>query len=119
MSCGRRRGLDPALPELWCRPAVTAPIGPLASEPPYATGAALEKKKKKKNLTAAALVATEIRVLSPGLSPRVKGPGIATAAAWIQSLSWELPYAMGVAIKNKKILDFLKGSSTQQFFFFL
>ena len=28
-------GLDPALLWLWCRPSATAPIGPLAWEPPY------------------------------------------------------------------------------------
>ena len=39
---------DLALLWLWCRPAATAPIRPLARESPYATGAALEKKKKKK-----------------------------------------------------------------------
>ena len=33
---------------LWRRPAATAPIGPLAWEPPYAVGAALKKKTKKK-----------------------------------------------------------------------
>ena len=33
---------------LWYRPEDTAPIRPLAWEPPYATGAALKKKKKKK-----------------------------------------------------------------------
>ena len=34
---------------LWlcCRPAAIAPIQPLAWEPPYAAGAALEKTKKK------------------------------------------------------------------------
>jgi len=52
VSCGVgcRRGSDPALLWLWCRPAATAPIGPLAWEPPYAEGAAQEiaKKKKKK-----------------------------------------------------------------------
>ena len=48
MSCGagRRRGLDPELLWLWCRLAATAPIGPLAWEPPYAMGAALEKANK-------------------------------------------------------------------------
>ena len=47
MSCGvgRRHGLD--LAWLWCRPAATAPIRPLAREPPFATGAALKKKKTK------------------------------------------------------------------------
>ena len=41
---GCRRGWDPALLCLWCRPAAVAPIGPLAWEPPYAEGAALKKK---------------------------------------------------------------------------
>ena len=33
---------DLALLWLWCRTAATAPIGPLAWEPPYAVGAALK-----------------------------------------------------------------------------
>ena len=33
---------------LWCRPAATAPIRPLAWDPPYAAGAALKRQKKKK-----------------------------------------------------------------------
>ena len=41
---------DPALPGLWCRVAATAPIRPLAWEPPYAVGAAPKKKKEKKKL---------------------------------------------------------------------
>ena len=61
VSCGvgHRRGLDPEL--LWLRHSLvaTAPIQPLAWEPPYASGAAQEiattkdkktKKKKKKTL---------------------------------------------------------------------
>ena len=60
MSCGVgcRRGSDPELLWLWRRPVATAPIQPLAWEPPYAAGAAQEiatttttkktKKKKKK-----------------------------------------------------------------------
>ena len=55
MSCGvgYRRNSDLALLWLWCRPVATAPIRPLAWEPPYAVGVALEntkrqKKKKKK-----------------------------------------------------------------------
>ena len=52
MSCGVgcRRSSDPALLRLWLwhRPSATALIGPLAWEPPYAVGAALEKTKKKK-----------------------------------------------------------------------
>ena len=55
LSCdvGCRRGSDPMLP--WCRLVATAPIRPLAWEPPYATGLGLEKtkrpKKKKKRMT--------------------------------------------------------------------
>ena len=54
MNCGvgRRRGLDLVLLWLWRSLAATAPIRPLAWEPPYATGVAQEKgrktKKKKK-----------------------------------------------------------------------
>ena len=49
MSCGvgHRHGLDPVLLWLWCRPAATALIQPLAWEPPYAAGAALESKTNK------------------------------------------------------------------------
>ena len=49
MSCGvgRRHGSDLALLWLWCSPAATAPIQPLAWEPPYAAGAALKDKKTK------------------------------------------------------------------------
>ena len=48
MNCGvgRRHGLDPELLWLWCRPAATALIGPLAWEPPYAAIVALEKAKR-------------------------------------------------------------------------
>ena len=50
MSCGigRKRGSDPALLWLWWRPAATAPIRPLAWEPPYAAGAAQEMAKRQK-----------------------------------------------------------------------
>ena len=50
LSCGvgGRHSSDPELLRLWCRPAATAPIRPLAREPPYAAGAALQKTKKKK-----------------------------------------------------------------------
>ena len=54
MSCGvgGRSGSDPALLWLWCRLVATAPIGPLAWEPPYALGAAQEitKREKKKKV---------------------------------------------------------------------
>ena len=50
MSCGvgHRCGSDPSLLCLWCRPADTTPIQPLAWELTYATGAALKRPKKKK-----------------------------------------------------------------------
>ena len=50
VSCGVgcRRSSDPALLWLWRRPAATAPIQPLAWEPPYGTGAAQEKAKRQK-----------------------------------------------------------------------
>ena len=52
-SVGHRHSSDLVLLWLWFRPAVTAPIRPLAWEPPYAKGAALKKtreKKKKKRM---------------------------------------------------------------------
>ena len=50
MSCGvdHRCGSDPMLLWLWHRPTATAPIRPLAGEPPYAAGAALEKAERPK-----------------------------------------------------------------------
>ena len=58
-----------------------------------------------KNLTAAALVAERCGFDS---QVWVKGSGTVTAVArvaavaWIQSLAWELSYAMSTAIKKKK-----------------
>ena len=48
VSCGvgHRRGSDPVLLWFWRRLAATALIKPLAWEPPYAAGAALEKAKR-------------------------------------------------------------------------
>ena len=52
MRCGvgHRQGSDLGLLWLWlwCRPAATALIQPLALEPPYAMGAALKRQKKNK-----------------------------------------------------------------------
>ena len=50
MSCGigHRLGLDPMLLWLWRRLAATVLIRLLAWEPPYAVGAALEKRQKDK-----------------------------------------------------------------------
>ena len=60
--CSCRRGSDLALLWLWLwrRPVATAPIQPLAWEPPYAAGGAQEiakipKKKKKKEIETAVI----------------------------------------------------------------
>ena len=52
MSCGvgYRRGSDPTLLWLWCRPVATAPIQPLAWEPPYAEGVALKRQQQQKGM---------------------------------------------------------------------
>ena len=47
---GHRRGSDPALLWLWRRLAATATIRPLAWEPLYAEGAALEKAKSQNKI---------------------------------------------------------------------
>ena len=44
---GHRWGSDPAMLWLWHQPAATAPIRPLAWEPPYAVGVALKRQKKR------------------------------------------------------------------------
>ena len=51
LSCGVgcRCGLDPALLWLWHKLVATAPVQPLAWEPPYAMGANLKKKETKTN----------------------------------------------------------------------
>ena len=61
MSCGvgHRYGSDPSLLRLGCRPAATAPIRPLAWDPPYAASAALEKIFKKKKRSDLGLMAWE------------------------------------------------------------
>ena len=54
MGYGVRHGgiLDPTFLWLWCRPVATTPIGPLAWEPPCASGAALKRQKDKKKIYA-------------------------------------------------------------------
>ena len=51
MSCGvgHRHGSDPVWLWLWCRPATTALIPPLAWEPLYVADAALKIQKTKNN----------------------------------------------------------------------
>ena len=93
MSCGVgcRLGWDLALLWLQCRPAATAPIGPLAWEPPYAVGVALKR-----------IPCCEF----PG-GIAVKGLGVVIAVAWVQSLVLEFPHAKGTAKKKKKKLNFV------------
>ena len=85
MNCGvgHRGGSDPSLLWLWHRPVATAPIRPLAWEPPYAMGAALEKAKKKKKFLGFPIVAQwltnptrndEVAGLIPSLAQQVKDP---------------------------------------------
>jgi len=52
MSCGIgcRPGSDPMCLWLWGRPAATAPIQPLAWEPPYTMSVALKIQKTKKKV---------------------------------------------------------------------
>ena len=57
-----------------------------------------------KNLTAV----TQVMGSIPSLLQWVKGSGIGAAVSWvtaaaqIQSLAWEIPYAAGAAIKKKR-----------------
>ena len=71
MSCGvgHKCGLDPALLWLLRRLVATARIRPLAWEPPYAAGAALEKTTKQKQKTAYKAL----------LSPSSTSPGAAVS----------------------------------------
>ena len=50
VSCGagRRRGSNPTLLWPWCRPVATAPIQPVAWEPPCASGTAQEMARRQK-----------------------------------------------------------------------
>ena len=51
MGCGvdHRQGSDPELLWLWHRPVATAPISPLAGDPPYAASVALKRQKQTKS----------------------------------------------------------------------
>ena len=58
MSCGvgRKHSSDLALLWLWCRPAATARIRPLAWEPPYAVGVALKRQKNQKKFIVSLMI---------------------------------------------------------------
>jgi len=79
VSCGVgcRRGSDPTLLWLWHRLAATAPIRPLAWEPPCAAAAAQEiaKKNKNKKIKVTNPTSTHEDMGSiPGLAEGVKDP---------------------------------------------
>ena len=102
MSCrvGCRRGLDPAWLWLWHSPVAAAPIGPLAWEPPYAAGVALEKpKRQKKETFVGAPPVAQLRIplqflvsqqrcgFDSGPTQGVKGSLIAIAVAQTQAMA--------------------------------
>ena len=64
MSCGvgHRHSSDPQLLRLWCRLTATAPSRPLAWEPPYAVGVALENGKKTKKEKKTRLIISELNI---------------------------------------------------------
>ena len=73
MSCGvgRRRGSDLALLWPWRRPVTLAQIVPLAWEPPYALGVALERQKKKKKKKESSIIVNIARTLKKR-TPQIK-----------------------------------------------
>ena len=74
-----RCGLDLAWLWLWCEPAATAPIPPVAWEPPYAMGVALKKKNKKQKQKK---TRQKQETLLPGyLAPREAKVGVADGTA--------------------------------------
>ena len=79
MSCGvgHRRTLDPALLWLWRRLTATAPIRPLAWEPPYATEVAQEMAKRQKQTNKQQLLKRKVKLITQGrLSGQEVLPGI-------------------------------------------
>ena len=92
MSCGVacRRGSDPALLWLWRRPVATAPIQPLAWEPPYAAGAAQEMAKRQKTK-----------------NKQTNKKGVPVVAQWLTNptrnhevAGWSLPLLSGLTIRR-------------------
>ena len=93
MSCGvgRRPRSDPTLLWLWCRPAATAPIRPLAWEPPYATGTALNRPNKQIKKPRSSLGRGEaLRASRKHADPwsGVVGVGVPHAQGSIERESW-------------------------------
>ena len=113
MSCGvgHRHRSDPVLLWLWCRPAATAPIRPLAWESPYVLGAAqeMEKKDQKKmlnesgmkwnschfpNLREKAFISSKLRMMS------------SMALSYIAFIMWQ--YISFIPTYLKQMLNFVK-----------
>ena len=68
-----------------------------------------------KKLTVAAWVAAKAWV-HPLLAQWVKRSGVATAAAQIQALAWELSYAVSMAVKKKRKKKDCRGDSPAENF---
>ena len=93
VSCGvgHRRGSDPTLLWLWPRPVATALIGPLAWEPPYAKGEALEKGKRQKK-----------KQIKENVLGQINLP---VSFRWQTKFSGELKEAKDYQLKKKKTRD--------------
>ena len=93
---GHRRGLDLVLLWLWCSPAATAPITPVALEPPYAEGAALkgQKPKTKKTYHIVFWSAHAMHFASPLMC--ISGTSSACLSALLLSLFFILVVLVGV-----------------------
>ena len=82
MSCGvgQRRGSDPKFLWMWRSPVGTAPIRPLAWEPPYAVSAALKKTEKKKKLSIYLIISVNLDHSHIGLANQEEKSGFTKVA---------------------------------------
>ena len=100
MSCGvgRRHSSELVLLWLWCRSAVTTPIGPQAWEPPYAVGVALKRQmdKKKRSMGRILLWCSRLRIWGVAAAVWV------AAEAWVQSQAQKFPHRKDKKKKKKK-----------------
>ena len=95
---------DLALLWLWCRPAVTAPIAPLAWEPPYIMSVAKGKKKKAgfwKDICTHVFIAA-LFMIAKGWKP----PKCPMTDEWVKKL-WYIWYnGISFSFKEKEILSY-------------
>ena len=105
MSCGvgHRRSLDPTLLWLWHRLAATALIRPLAWEPPYAAGVALEKAKTHTHTKTCThmFIAALITI-----AKTQKQPKCPLADEWIKKMWYMYTMECYTAIKKNKVMPF-------------